>query len=156
MAESKSPKAPRTPAEEILLWSGVVAQLNRTRANRLLKDAPLPYPLFVLLRHFSHNPEREWTVTQLTAAFETGQPGMTKKVKKLLQLGLLDTRADQVDGRKRWYRINAAGLTVKDQAMALLRKDQQAIFATWSKSELQQFRNFMLRLKDHMDDHRLD
>ncbi len=61
----------RSQEEQILVWCGVVAQLTRTRANRILRDAELPYPLFVLMPHFCHDPAREWTVSQLTAAFET-------------------------------------------------------------------------------------
>ena len=47
----------RPKEEQILVWCGVVAQLYRTRTNRILRDVELPYPLFVLLRQRLVNPK---------------------------------------------------------------------------------------------------
>jgi hypothetical protein len=46
----------------------------RTRNNQLLRDAGLTYPQFVLLLHFCHDPDREWTVGTLARAFQRNQP----------------------------------------------------------------------------------
>ena len=75
-----------------MIWVGVIAQLNRTRVNRKLANTELPHPLFILLRHFTHDASREWTINQLSEAFQTNQPGMSKRVKKLAERGLLDSR----------------------------------------------------------------
>ncbi|MEM7413611.1 MAG: MarR family winged helix-turn-helix transcriptional regulator [Myxococcota bacterium] len=143
---------PKRPQEEqILVWCGVVAQLNRTRANRILADEPLPYPLFVLLRHFCHDPDREWTVGQLTRAFETGQPGMTKKVKKLLDLGLLESRPDPRDGRVRWLRVNRAGVRLRDRMSGRLAPDQKTIFSGWKRSDVAELHRLLDRLRTELD-----
>ena len=49
----------------IVVWIGVIAQLVRTRNNRILRETDLPYPQFVLLLHFCHDPDREWTASSL-------------------------------------------------------------------------------------------
>jgi DNA-binding MarR family transcriptional regulator len=146
---------PERPKEEqILVWCGVVAQLVRTRANRGLADAEIPYPLFVLLRHFCHDPAREWTVTQLARAFETAQPGMTKKVQALVERGLLTSRIDERDARVRWVRVTRRGERLRDRLMALLEPDQTQFFRGWKAKEVAALHQGLERLKTHLDDHR--
>lgn len=144
----------RPKEEEILVWCGVISQLVRTRANRLLEDAELPYPLFVLLRHFCHDPEREWTVSQLTAAFETGQSGMTKQVKKLLAMGYLSSRADTDDARIKWLKVTAEGEALRNALVARLAPDQNSFFKGWRKQDISNLHAQLERLKSHLDDHR--
>jgi len=148
---------PERPKEEqILVWCGVVAQLVRTRANRILADAEIPYPLFVLLRHFCHDPDREWTVTQLAAAFETGQPGMTKKVQALLDRRLLASRPDGRDARVRWLRVTKRGQKLRDVLVERLEPDQQQFFRGWKAADVAALHAGLERLKTHLDEHRED
>ncbi len=148
---------PKRPKEEqIIVWCGVVTQLVRTRSNRILKDAELPYPLFILLRHFCHDPDREWTVTQLAAAFETKQPGMTKKVKRLLDLGYLAARPDDEDKRVRWLRVTPRGVRLRDAMTNRLAPDQAGYFEGWKRSEVTELHRHLERLKTWLDDHRDD
>lgn len=148
-------RPPRPKEEQILVWCGVVAQLQRTRANRILAGEDLPYPLFVLLRHFCHDPEREWTVSQLTAAFETEQPGMTKKVRKLLAAGLLRTRPDESDGRRHWLSVTPAGVRLRDRLVALLEPDRDEVFASWKRAEVNELHRLLDRLRTHLDRNRI-
>jgi DNA-binding MarR family transcriptional regulator len=148
---------PRRPKpEQILVWCGVVAQLTRTRANRVLRGSELPYPLFVLLRHFCHDPDREWTVSGLTAAFETEQPGMTKQVQKLLRRGLLESRRDEADRRKRWLRVTPAGVRLRDELVARLEPDRKQIFRGWKGSEIAELHRLLDRLRTRLDEQRDD
>ncbi|MDH3687525.1 MAG: MarR family winged helix-turn-helix transcriptional regulator, partial [Myxococcales bacterium] len=141
----------RPKEEQILVWCGVVAQLTRTRANRILRDAELPYPLFVLLRHFCHDPAREWTVSQLTAAFETEQPGMTKKVQKLRALGLLASRPDDADRRQRWLRVTPAGVRLRNKLVKRLEPDRDHIFRGWSRADVKALHRSLDRLRTQLD-----
>lgn len=147
-------RPPRPKEEQILVWCGVVAQLQRTRANRILADAEIPYPLFVLLRHFCHDPDREWTVGQLTAAFETGQPGMTKKVRKLLELGLLASRDDEEDGRRRWLRVTRKGVRLRDRLAGQLEPDRLQLFEDWSRTDVERLHGLLDRLRTRLDEDR--
>ena len=149
---ARAPK--RSKEEDILIWAGVVAQLNRTRSNQLLSHASVPYPLFVLLRHFSHDLSREWSITELTSAFETSQSGMTKKVQKLLSFGLLDSRPDPNDGRKKWFSINKAGQTQLRKMNKLLKQDQLGMFEEWEVAEIESLHALLFRLKGFLDDNR--
>ena len=148
---------PKRPAsEEILVWCGVVAQLMRTRTNRLLDGEALPYPQFVMLRHFCHDPAREWTVSQLAAAFETQQPGISKTVRKLVDAGWLEERADPDDGRRKWLRVTPEGVAVRDSAVGRLAPDRRRIFRGWSRDDVETLHALLFRLKSHLDEHRDD
>jgi len=146
--------AQRTPEEEILTWCGVIAQLSRTRAKKIIADADLPYPLFILLRHFCHDPERKWTVSQLTEAFETGQSGMTKRVQKLIDLGYLATNADEQDARIKWIHVTSRGRALRDQLLNTLAPDQSSLFANWKKRDVEDLHRHLFTLKTYLDEHR--
>lgn len=154
LKSTNNSKVDRLVEEDILIWIGVVAQLTRTRSNRLLTDTALPYPLFVLLRHFSHDPEREWTITQLTSAFETGQSGMTKKVQKLLAEKLLNHRADAADARVKWFSINQLGLEAVAASSTVLRTDIVESLSVWSADEIATAHDLLFRLKSQLDENR--
>ena len=148
-------RSERSAEEEILLFCGIIAQLSRSRASHHLASHDLPFPLFVLLRHFCHDPEREWTIGQLAAAFEVQQPGMTKQVRKLLDLKLLRARPDNSDKRIRWLSVTEAGQQLRDELLATLAPDQKAIFATWSATDLADLQRLLGKLKSWLDDNRL-
>lgn len=137
-----------------MIWCGVVTQLSSTRANLILGDPTLPYPLFILLRHFCHDPDREWTVGQLTRAFETGQSGMTKKVQKLLALKLLASREDGDDARRKWLRVTKKGVRTRDKMMSRLEPDQQEIFKAWKAKDVETLHRFLDRLRVQLDEQR--
>jgi DNA-binding MarR family transcriptional regulator len=136
------------------VWCGVIAQLTRTRANRILADPHFAYPLFVLLRHFCHDPDREWTVSQLTAAFETEQPGMTKKVQKLLSLELLVGRSDETDRRKRWLRVTPKGIAMRDALVGRLEPDRKQLFRGWKRTDINELYRLLDRLRTTLDEKR--
>lgn len=144
----------RTREEEILTWCGVIAQLSRTRARKIIADAKLPYPLFILLRHFCHNPERKWTVSQLTDAFETGQPGMTKRVQKLINLGYLATTPDSHDARIKWIHVTASGRALRDELLNTLVPDQASLFADWKERDIEDLHQHLFKLKTYLDENR--
>ena len=144
----------RPKEEQILVWCGVVAQLQRTRSNAILGDAEIPYPLFVLLRHFCHDPDREWTVSSLAHAFQTHQPGITKTVKKLVERKLLRMRADPHDARIKKLRVTASGIRMRDKAIALLGPDTVGDFAGWKRSEIAELHRMLERLKNDLDEAR--
>ncbi len=145
----------RSAEEEILLYCGIIAQLSRSRASNLLRESQIPFPLYVLLGHFCHDPEREWTVGQLAAAFEVGQPGMTKQVRKLLDAKLVRSRPDANDGRVRWLSVTAKGEKLRADCLSELAPSQKVIFADWNKTELRDARRLLRKLKNWLDDNRL-
>ncbi len=137
-----------------MIWVGVIAQLNRSRANRQLATAKLPHPLFVLLRHFAHDPSREWTISELSRAFQTEQPGMSKRVNKLASLALLDSRPDMHDRRMKWFSLNERGLALLEELSTDIRELDKSAFEGWTQQEISNLHASLYRLKEHLDDNR--
>ena len=148
---------PRRPKEEqIVVWIGVIAQLVRTRNNQTLRHTSLPHPQFVLLLHFCHDPDREWTVSSLADAFQSNQPGITKTVKKLLERRYLSSRRDAEDARVRKLRVTKRGIRARNNAIAMLGPDLAEAFRGWKSSEVSEFHRLLELLKNHLDAHRND
>lgn len=144
----------RPPEEQILVWCGVVAQLARTRVRQLLEEMDLPYPLFVLLQHFGHDPDREWTVTGLADAFQAPLPGVSKNVRKLVDRGWLAWRGDEADGRVKRLRLTREGLRMRDAAAARVLPDRRSVFRDLRRDEIATLHRLLGRLKTTMDEHR--
>jgi len=134
----------------------VIAQLARTRNDQILHDTGLPYPQFVLLLHFCHDPEREWTVSGLARAFQRKQPGITKTVRQLVDGGFLRTRPDEMDARVKHLKVTARGIRARDAAMARLAPAFADDFQNWKRSEVAEFHQLVERLKNHLDEQRDD
>ncbi len=143
----------RPKVEQILVWCGVVAQLGRTRVNAIL-EGEIPYPLYVLLNHFCHDPDREWTVTELAAAFESPAPGISKNVRRLIERGWLEWRFDGSDGRVKRLRVTASGIAVRDEAAARVLPDRLSLFEDFDEGEVAQLHALLERLKTRMDESR--
>jgi DNA-binding MarR family transcriptional regulator len=146
---------PKRPKEEqIVTWVGVIAQLIRARNNQILSGSELSYPQFVVLIHFCHDPDREWTVTSLASAFQTNQPGITKTVQKLLRGGHLEARTDPIDGRVKHLRVTRRGIRARNEAVAKLAPDLRQFFEPWKRSEVAELHRLLERLKNQLDESR--
>ncbi len=64
----------------IMIVLSIIQQLMTTRSNKIFKNLPLNSSEFGLLSHFSHNPQRSWTVSELAEVMEMNQPGITTLV----------------------------------------------------------------------------
>ncbi len=146
----------RSKQEQIVVWTGVIAQLVRTRNNQILRETDLPHPQFVMLLHFCHDPAREWTVSSLASAFQSNQPGITKTVRKLLERGHLSARPDQGDARVKKLRVTARGIRARNAAMARLAPELAKAFQGWKQSEISELHRLLERLKTFLDEHRDD
>ena len=93
-------------------------------------------------------------MTQLSNAFETNQPGLTKQVKKLQDLGLLGSRADEADARVRWLKVTPKGVRRRDHLVGRLEPDRRQIFKGWKKSDIGELHQHLERMKTWLDDHR--
>lgn len=144
----------RSKEEQILVWTGVIAQLVRTRNNQILRETDLPYPQFVLLLHFCHDPDREWTVSSLARAFQRKQPGVTKTVRQLLDRGFLRARTDEADARVKNLRVTPRGIRARDTAMAELAPAFRDDFRSWKRSEVSELHQLVERLKNQLDEQR--
>jgi DNA-binding MarR family transcriptional regulator len=134
---------------------GIIQQLMTTRQNRLFEGRELTPSQFGVLNHFTHEPDRSWTVTDLAAVMEMNQPGITKIVTMLVNEGLLSSTADLVDKRKRFLKITGKGqLLCADTFRSLLPEISQT-FSEWDDRSLKQFHQHLEKLMKWLDSNRI-
>ncbi len=133
---------------------GIIQQLMNTRQYRLFADRELSLSQFGLLNHFTHEPDRSWTVTDLVEVMEMNQPGITKIVTVLLDKGLLQSKPDEVDRRKRYLTITQQGLALCEDTFKSLLPEISQVFSEWDEKSLNQFHLQLEKLMLWLDQHR--
>lgn len=138
----------------ILTWIGIIEQLQRTRAERLLKPLGVTFAEFTMLSHFSHAHPPEKTVTGIAAAMQQLQPAVTKTATKLVAKGFVKASRCAEDGRSKVLTLTAKGLAAFERAVAALGPTIAGSFAGWSAAETAQMFAGLDRLKRHLDANR--
>lgn len=141
--------------QRIVIQLGIVQQLMGTRMQQLIKPLGVSSSEFALLNHFSHQPTRSWTISELAKVMEMNQPGITKVVANLIEKGALVATQDKTDKRKRHLTITGQGLQLGRDSMARLAPDIGACFADWQEQELDQLLATSAKLMEWLDNHRL-
>ena len=134
---------------------GIIQQLMTTRQNRLFEGRELTLSQFGVLNHFTHTPERSWTVTDLAEVMEMNQPGITKIVTVLVNQGLLLSTADESDKRKRYLKISTKGLMLCGDTFESLLPEISQVFGEWDDNSLGQFHQHLEALMSWLDANRL-
>jgi DNA-binding MarR family transcriptional regulator len=140
--------------QEILTWVGTTHQLATTRLNQLLADTDLPLSQFILLSHFSQEPQQPYTVTQLTTDFQANQPAITKTIQSLVSKGYLSVEVSPSDRRVRHHYLTTAGREVCQAAIETITPYTQLIFAEWTEQEVESLHQSLFRLKHWLHDNR--
>jgi len=133
---------------------GIIQQLMTTRHNRFFAGRELTLSQFGVLNHFTHEAQRSWTITELASVMEMNQPGITKIVTVLLDKGLLDSRTDKNDKRKRHLTITHKGLEFCEETFKSLRPEISKMFNDWEDSSLEQFELHLEKLMQWLDQNR--
>lgn len=139
---------------KIMITLGIINQLTDSWLNKALAPIGINQSQFNLLNHFSHQPEREQTISQLAQVMQMNQPGITKVINKLAKDGLIEIRKDETDGRKKWIKINSAGLDKVQLAFMSFMPTIEACFKNWDNDEMQQMLKHSNKLKDWLDENR--
>jgi len=139
----------------VMILQGIIQQLMATRNQKLFSCLSLSTSEFSLLSHFSHKPERSWTISELANVMEMNQPGITKLVMNLTAKSALTSRADEFDKRKRHLSITRQGLQLCTEVMQKLQPDISLCFNDWSDQELQQLLENNEKLMKWLDKNRL-
>jgi DNA-binding MarR family transcriptional regulator len=95
-------------------------------------------------------------VTELAEVMEINQPGITKIVTTLLDLGMLKARTDTEDKRRKHLQITNQGLKQCQDIISTLLPDVSHIFGNWDDSGLSQMHGHLDKLMHWLDDHRDD
>ncbi|GGK58885.1 MarR family winged helix-turn-helix transcriptional regulator [Amphritea balenae] len=141
---------------ELMVSLGIVRQLVATREAKLFDGLSLNPSQFGVLNHFTHNPKRSWTVTELAGVMEMNQPGITKIVTVLIERGLLRSEFDKDDKRRRYLKISAQGMNLCNDIISSLGPDISYLFSSWKDDELAQMQQHMMKLQQWLDEHRDD
>ena len=140
----------------ILTWVGIINQLTTTQANRLLANTELPFTQFIMLNHFSHQPDEGKTVSGIARAMQQPQPGTTKTVQKLLAKGFLNTAPNPADGRSQQLFLTDSGHAAHAAAIGRLAPGFASAFADWNDEDMMALFALLDRLKSYLDDNRLE
>lgn len=143
-----------TETFRILNWIGIIEQLQRTQAERLLKPLGISFAEFSMLNHFSHGRPPEKTVTGIAADMQQLQPAVTKTVAKLVAKGFVKASPSASDGRSKVLTLTAKGRGAIEKAGAALAPAIGQIFAGWSAEDAAALFAGLDRLKVHLDTHR--
>ncbi len=141
--------------DEIGLLLAVSSQLFQSRITQLLARHDLSYSQFSLLSHLRGAAEPS-TISALAAAMEINQPGVTKVVKRLHDLGLVTIDGDPADSRKRLVSLAPAAGERLAEIEATLDVDSSSWFDGWPEDQLSQFRDSLADLTAWLDANRLE
>jgi len=137
---------PSRKSRQILMWLGSAEQRLATRANRALRGA-VPYAQFVVLNHLASLPGEGWTVSGLASALETGQPGVSKILRRLVHKGYVRIDTDARDRRIKRHRLTDTGRAVYREAFQRLYPQADAVFDGWEKHDVDTLHTLLYRLK---------
>ncbi|MBN9528664.1 MAG: winged helix-turn-helix transcriptional regulator [Alphaproteobacteria bacterium] len=153
MPPRKPPDTPRPGDKryQIVTYIGIADQLLTTAANRVLAGDDLPLAQFVMLQHFSHEPELGRSVTQVADAFQVPQPGVTKMLQRLVKKGFLAVRAGAGDGRVKLHFLTPAGLDAHRAGVERLTPAVARVFADWAPEDIDRLHGLLFRLKTWLD-----
>lgn len=130
---------------------GMIDMLSAAMATRLLKPVDLTASLFGLLNHFAERAGEPKSVTALARDLQVPQPGVTKRVQKLIARGLLQETPSPHDARKKFLTITPEGQAVHARAIGLLVPPAIAVFDGWSDAEVEGMLRLLERLKATLD-----
>ena len=134
-----------------LTWIGIIEQLQRNRAERLLRPLNISFAEFSMLNHFSHGRPPEKTVTSIAADMQLLQPAVTKTVARLIAHGRLKSAPSATDRRSRLLTLTPKGRADLDRALALLAPVIATAFEGWSRADLDRMFQGLDRLKRVLD-----
>lgn len=137
-------------ARQILIWLGAAEQHMATRVNRLLRGTDLPFAQFVILDHLASFPDEIWTVTRLATVLDTGQPGVSKILARLLDKGYVRIETDPADRRVKRHRCTEAGLAAYRQAFARIAPHAGDAFSDWDEADLDALHTLLYKLKSSL------
>jgi len=139
-------------SRQILIWLCAAERRLVTRVNRTLKGGGLPYAQFVVLNHLASLPGAAWTVSGLASALETGQPGVSKILRRLAAKGYVHMDPDPGDGRVKRHRLTQVGELAYREAFRRIAPQADAIFRGWEDTDIDALHHLLYRLKSSLRD----
>ena len=111
---------------------------------------------FALLNHLGRQQGQRQTISALANVLEVNQPGVTKIVKKMTSLGLVQVEKDEADSRRKYVSIAPAGGEMIGRVYQAFAPEYVAMFESWETEEMATFVAQLARLGGWLDENRLD
>ncbi|MDW6004076.1 MarR family winged helix-turn-helix transcriptional regulator [Vibrio mangrovi] len=141
-------------SNKLFISLGIVHQLTDSFLTKQLAPHGINQSQFHVLTHFSRHKEQPCTISQLAQVMQMNQPGITKVINKLDEMGLIDIEKDAFDGRKKWITVNDKGLEKLAAAYESFAPRMAEMFADWNEQEMIQTLQQIDKLKNWLDNHR--
>lgn len=122
--------------------------------EKALRPLELNLTQMSLLNHFSRQPDKTQTITELAKVMGINQPGVTKAVNALVDKGCLIKQDFAEDARIKLIKITQAGLNLLNQARAECYPTIEQAFGVLNDAELQAFTGSLNKIKTYLDLHR--
>ena len=113
---------------------GILSQLFQSRAASLLSPLGLTYTQMSLLTFLEATPEGA-TITELAAVIDIQQPGVSKSVAQLEELGALSSEREPGSPRGKRVRLAADGRALLVEVRETLTPAVDTWFEGWSSEE---------------------
>ena len=126
---------------EIGFLLAIASQLFTTRVTEVVARSGLTYTQFSLLNHLAG--QSDATISEIAAAMEINQPGVSKVVQRLAETDLVAVAEDPADSRRRRVSISSSGRGRLARAQQLLEADGADWFADWPAGDRVAFRDHL-------------
>ncbi|WP_070969107.1 MarR family winged helix-turn-helix transcriptional regulator [Vibrio sonorensis] len=141
-------------SRQLFVTLGIVHQLTDDWLDKALIPHGITRSQLNVLSHFSHQPDRAQTISELASVMQMNQPGITKVINKLLDMDLVSAEKDKHDGRKKWISITEQGLLKLQQAFTSFEPELFSCFEEWDSEEIKNTLQSVSKLKQWLDNNR--
>ncbi|ESQ87840.1 hypothetical protein ABAC460_18095 [Asticcacaulis sp. AC460] len=125
----------------------IAADRLRFQIEAALRPMGINLTQMSLLNHFSWQPDRAQSITELTDVMAINQPGVTKAIAALADRGLVEKIDDAEDARVKRVKITPAGLEALGQARQAAWPPVEAAFGSLDDEELAAFTSHLVKMK---------
>ncbi len=128
---------------------GIIEQLARNAFERVMPGG-LTLSQFVVLNHFARRGGAE-SPLRLARAMQVSKGTMTNTLGKLETKGLIAIESDPADGRAKLVSLTAAGLALRQAAIAALAPELENLLGEFGERRFARATPFLAQVRGYLD-----
>ncbi len=128
---------------------GIIEQLARNAFERVMPGG-LTLSQFAVLNHFARRGGTQ-SPRSLARAMQVSKGTMTNTLQKLAAKGLIAVAPDPADGRGKQVSLTAAGLALRQAAIAALVPDLESLLAEFGERRFARATPFLAQVREYLD-----
>ena len=128
---------------------GIIEQLARNACERVMPGG-LTLSQFAVLNHFARRGGAQSPLS-LARAMQVTKGTMTNTLGKLEAKGLVAIAPDPADGRAKLVSLTAAGLALRQAAIAALAPDLESLLGEFGERRFARATPFLAQVRDYLD-----